>query len=46
MTHQRQHIRKFFKNLEHYGGIVDGNAVLLVYNKKRPELSRILIEPL
>lgn len=46
LAHERYHVRKFFKNLEHRGAIVDGKAILLVYNEEEPELSYILTEPL
>lgn len=46
LNHNRRIVRKFFKNLETRGGIVDGKAVLFCYNDEAPELSYIITEQL
>lgn len=46
LEYNRRVIRKFFKNLQTYGGVVDGKAVLFCYNDEAPELSYIITEQL
>lgn len=40
---ERHQMRKWLSQVPH-GGIVDGMAVLVVYNKKAPELSELIVE--
>lgn len=45
LAFERRRVRKYFDSIESRGGVVDGAAVLLVYNEQEPELSYILTEP-
>lgn len=44
LRYNRYIVNKFFSHLETRGGIVNGRAVLFVYNRMAPELSYILTE--
>lgn len=46
LNYNRQRVNKFFNNLETRGGVINGKAVLFVYNSQSPELSYILTEQL
>jgi hypothetical protein len=40
----RREINKFFSNLETRGTIIENRAYLMVYNKRSPEKSYILVD--
>lgn len=44
LLYERRRIQKFFKNLEHRGGVVGNKAVLFCYNDEAPEMSYIITE--
>lgn len=46
LAYERRRINKFFNNLEIYGGVVGGKAILFCYNANAPEMSYIVTEPL
>lgn len=46
LKRDRYHVNRFFKHLKTRGGIVNGKAVLFIYDKKHPELSYIVTEKL
>lgn len=46
LAYSRYVVNKFFNNLETRGGVVNGKAILFVYNSEAPEKSYILTEQL
>lgn len=46
LAYNRYRINKFFKQLETRGVVINDRAYLLVYDKKRPEMSYIISEQL
>lgn len=46
LAYNRYLVNRFFNSLETRGGIVDGKAILFVYNDASPELSYIITEQL